>query len=106
MLIERDGRLFVQGAMTMAQAATLVVEGEAVCAKSDCIVDLAEVTAADSSAVAVVLGWLRCSKEAGRSIRIMNPPPSFSSLSALYGVDELLAPFMGLAESKAHDGHA
>lgn len=94
MLVERDGRLFVQGAMTMAQAAALLTAGESRCSAADWIVDLAEVEQADSSALAVVLAWLRSAKASGRSLQIANPPPAFSSLSALYGVDDLLAVFM------------
>lgn len=93
MLIERDGRWFVQGAMTMDQAAALLEQGEAVCS-TDCTIDLAEVSTADSSAVAVVLGWVRRAREAGKTLQVLNPPAAFVSLADLYGVDELLLPFV------------
>lgn len=100
MLIERDGRWFVQGAMTMTQAASLLAQGDELCAKADCTIDLCDVSSADSSAVAVVLGWVRRAREAGLRLQVLNPPPSFVSLAALYGVDELLMPFMGSSADK------
>ncbi|WP_018609663.1 STAS domain-containing protein [Uliginosibacterium gangwonense] len=94
MLNERDGRLYVAGAMTMHQAAALLALGEERCTQGDCIIDLAEVESADSSAIAVVLGWVRRAHTTGRKVQVLNPPQSFVSLAALYGVDQLLAPYV------------
>lgn len=53
-------------------------------------IDLSEVTEADSSAVAVLLAWVRAAQEQGRTVTIVNSPDSVRSLAALYGVAELL----------------
>ena len=106
MLVERDGRLFVQGAMTMVQAAALLAAGESRCAAADWIIDLVEVEQADSSALAVVLAWLRSAKASGRCLQIANPPLAFSSLSVLYGVDGLLAAFLHGGSDRVSDARA
>ena len=104
MLKEREGRWFVQGAMTMEHAAVLLEQGCRVCAGADCCIDLAEVGGADSSSIAVVLGWVRQSRESGRKLRVLNPPKAFVSLAALYGVDELLGSYVALdSESREHE---
>lgn len=104
MLIEREGRWFVQGAMTMDQAAGLLEQGAQLCEAADRVFDLGEVTLADSSAIAVVLGWLRRARTAGKTIQVWNPPAAFVSLADLYGVDELLKAFVMPAGSQ--DTHA
>ncbi len=100
MLIEREGRWFVQGPMTMDQAAGLLEQGALLCDGGDRIFDLAEVTVADSSAIAVVLGWLRRARAGGKTAQVWNPPAAFVSLADLYGVDELLKAFIVPAASK------
>jgi len=103
MMIERDGRLFVEGAMTMNQAASLLSEGEKLCAAADSVIDLKEVTVADSSALAVLIGWVRHAQAMGRHIKVANPPQSMLSLASLYGVDEMLAAFWANSENKVAD---
>lgn len=104
MLKEREGRWFVQGAMTMENAAVLLEQGCRVCAGADCCIDLSEAGAADSSSVAVVLGWARQSRESGRRLQVLNPPKAFVSLATLYGVDELLHAYVALdSEARAHE---
>lgn len=56
----------------------------------DCRVDLAAVTAADSSAVAVLLAWQRAAKARGAALTLHNMPASLDSLMALYDVRSLL----------------
>lgn len=96
MLNERDGRLFVQGDMTMNQAAALLAAGEARCKQGEVVVDMSEVASADSAAIAVVLGWIRRAQAAGHRVQVHRPPQSFISLAALYGVEQLLAPYVVL----------
>lgn len=106
MLIEREGRWFVQGAMTMDQAAGLLEQGALLCEAADRVFDLADVTVADSSAIAVVLGWLRRARTAGKAVQVWNPPAAFVSLADLYGVDELLKAFVVPAGSRdAYGAH-
>jgi phospholipid transport system transporter-binding protein len=80
----------VSGPMTMPGAAMLLVEGEAAIASSASAFDLAAVTEMDSSCLAVVFGWMRAAKAAGKSLRLLNPPQNLLSLAEVYGVADLL----------------
>ena len=90
MISEREGRLFVTGAMNQQTAAELTPEGERFAVAGNFVFDLAEVAAVDSSALAVVLAWMRAAKSAGKTIHIVNAPGAFLSLASLYGVTEVL----------------
>jgi phospholipid transport system transporter-binding protein len=83
-------RVEVSGPMTMAGAVTLLAEGEAAVASNASVFDLAAVTEMDSSCLAVVFGWMRAAKAAGKPLHLLNPPQNMLSLAAVYGVAELL----------------
>ncbi|MGK7297400.1 MAG: STAS domain-containing protein [Candidatus Wenzhouxiangella sp. M2_3B_020] len=53
-------------------------------------IDLADLEAADSSAVALLLEWQSWARGAGNSIRFANPPESLRTLAGLSQVDEML----------------
>lgn len=53
-------------------------------------IDLAALTAADSSAVALLLEWLSWARRGGDSIDFANPPESMRTIAALSDVDGLL----------------
>ena len=80
----------VSGPMTLSVATALLAEGEAAIAGNASAFDLAAVTEMDSSCLAVVFGWTRAAKEAGKSLRLLNPPQNLLSLAAVYGVADLL----------------
>lgn len=54
------------------------------------VIDLAQVSRVDSSAVAVLLAWQRAALERSVPLRFTNPPVSLASLATLYGVADLL----------------
>jgi phospholipid transport system transporter-binding protein len=82
--------LQVSGAMTLKSAAKLLAEGNAALKNPETVFDLEKVDAVDSSAIAVIFGWLREAREQGKSLRIAHPPKELLSLAAVYGVSELL----------------
>jgi phospholipid transport system transporter-binding protein len=84
------GSLRVTGPMVIATAAELKAAGMSALAGDATTVDLSQVTDADSSAVAVLLAWVRSAQERQRAISIVNSPESVRSLAALYGVADLL----------------
>jgi phospholipid transport system transporter-binding protein len=53
-------------------------------------IDLAQLTAVDSAAVATLLAWRRAAKARGVSLSYKNIPANLSSLADLYGVADLL----------------
>lgn len=82
--------MVVSGEMTLPGAAELLAEGSAVLTSAETLFDLAEVTAVDSSAIAVIFGWLRAARLQGKAVRVVHPPKELLSLADVYGVTELL----------------
>lgn len=80
----------VSGAMTLPQARDLLTTGNSLLKADTTLFDLSAVAAVDSSALAVIFGWLRQANALNRQIRISRPPQDLLSLAALYGVTELL----------------
>lgn len=90
-MIRRDGdRLVVEGAVTMEEVPGLLAQGLMLLDRGETRIDLAGVTAADSSAVALLLEWLRAAQRGGGRIVYLNLDNSLKSLADLYGVTELL----------------
>jgi phospholipid transport system transporter-binding protein len=53
-------------------------------------VDLAQVEAADSAAVSLLLAWLRNAQRNGATLAFVNVPENLRSLAVLYGVADSL----------------
>ena len=90
-MIEREAqRLLVTVPMTMANAPQLLEAGRAALQPGEQIFDLARVGNADSSAIAVMLGWLRVADHSRSTVKFAHIPPGVRSLAELYGISELL----------------
>lgn len=83
-------RVEVSGPMTMAGASVLLAEGEAAISASASVFDLSAVTEMDSSCLAVIFGWMRAARDAGKTVTLANPPQNLLSLAEVYGVSDLL----------------
>lgn len=79
----------VTAPMTYATAAELLARGKALISGGETVFDLAGVNAADSAALAVILGWQRSAADKGQ-VRLTNLPANIRSLAELYGVADLL----------------
>lgn len=93
-MIERTGnRLQVSGDVTMATVNALFKEGLNLslngAADNGVIVDFARLGKVDSSAVSLMLAWLRETQRSNASLKFANVPANLSSLANLYGVAEL-----------------
>lgn len=97
------GRLSVHVPVNMDTAAVVLSAAAVHVRAGTCVLDLAAVPAVDSAALSVVLGLLRISRETGQHFSIVGAPAAFSSLAALYGVDELLSDYL---LTPAHPAHA
>lgn len=93
-MIEKDGNRYrVTAPMLIANARALletgcaIVRGESVNGLS---IDLSAVQDVDSSALAVIFGWMRIANTRGTKLRVANPPASLLSLAGLYGVSDTL----------------
>jgi len=90
MIDRRDGRLWVTVPMVMVNASGLLEAGRAAFKDGRELIDFAEVAEADSSALAVMLGWLRAAQAEKRGLAFANVPVGVRALADLYGVAELL----------------
>lgn len=89
--IERvDGRFRVRGPMTLTTVQTLLDQSKDIFSGTDLRIDLSGVSEADSSAAALMLGWVRDATARGASICFENLTQNLRTLISLYDVGELL----------------
>ena len=90
-MIERDGeRLLIRAPLTMSYARSLLEAGRAAMQPGVQVFDFSGVTEADSSAIAVMLGWLRSASISRSTVKFAQIPTGVRSLAELYGVSDLL----------------
>ena len=90
-MIEREAqRLVVKVPMVMANARNLLEAGRTALQPGEQTFDFKQVADADSSAVAVMLGWLRVANRSRSTVKFAHIPTGVRSLAELYGVTELL----------------
>ena len=90
-MIRREGeRMFVSGAATLDGVAGLLEQGREQILGGARIVDLGEVTEMDSSALAVLLAWLRDARSRNRELAFTRLPEGLAAIAWLYGVADLL----------------
>lgn len=90
-MIERHADcLRVTAPMVMDNARGLLEAGRSAFSGNREVVDLGGVTEVDSSALAVMLGWLRAAEGRGAQVVFANLPASVRSLAELYGLTDLL----------------
>ena len=90
MIRREDARILLSGPLTLANVAQVLEEGRRHLAEGAATVDLAGVSELDSSAIALLLAWMREAKAAGRAIAFANLPESLQTIARLYGVQDLL----------------
>lgn len=83
-------RMVVSGPLTLEGAAAALRQGNQAIAAGARTVDLAGVAELDSSALALLLAWLREARRHRRELTIANLPQGLSTIARLYGVAELL----------------
>jgi phospholipid transport system transporter-binding protein len=88
-----ENRVEIGGSLTLDGATAVLEEGRAALARlpaGDAVIDLGQVSAVDSAALAVVFAWLRDAQVAKRALSFASPPQQLLSLAAVYGVSDLL----------------
>ncbi|MDB5799109.1 MAG: hypothetical protein JWL63_48 [Rhodocyclales bacterium] len=91
LIVENAGMLSIQTAVNMDTAAAVLAAAEPYVRARNCVLDWAAVPAVDSSALSVLLSLLRIAMETRHRLAVVNTPPAFNSLAALYGVDAIIA---------------
>ena len=90
-VVRRDGeQLRVSGALTLSTVAAALAQGNAAIAEGARTVDLGEVGELDSSALALLLAWLREAKRRDATLAFTRLPEGLTAIARLYGVAELL----------------
>jgi phospholipid transport system transporter-binding protein len=93
-VIVREGdRYFIEGALTMGTVQTALAEGHQLFNGPQVQVDLGRVTEVDSSAVSLLLEWMRAASRGGWTMRYTDFNTNLKSLAVLYGVSGL---FLGV----------
>lgn len=89
--MQRDGdSLRVSGRLTMNSIGASFTEAMQPLEGKDWKVDLAQVEAADSAAVSLLLGWMRNAQRHEAMLTFINVPDNLRSLADLYGVADAL----------------
>jgi phospholipid transport system transporter-binding protein len=92
-MIVPDGDNYrIQGRITIANANALLTEGLKLFVRDGLVVDLSQLEEVDSSAVSLVLEWLREAQRNQRKLRFSNLPDNLKSLATLYSVLDLIQP--------------
>ena len=89
MIVRQGNRYLIEGPVTLDNVGTLLAEGAAF-EGDGVIVDLAGVTGADSSALSLLLEWVRRFSGSGRQISFANMSPNLRSMADLYGIADLI----------------
>ncbi|MEW9898878.1 STAS domain-containing protein [Chitinivorax sp. PXF-14] len=83
-------RIKLSGDLTYREARLVMARVVEQLAVPETVLDLAEVNEVDSSAIALVLAWLRRAEEQSIVLRCENVPANLRSLAALYGVEAIV----------------
>ncbi|MFZ0105886.1 MAG: STAS domain-containing protein [Thiobacillus sp.] len=85
-----DRQCRLQGALTVDNAAGLLVQLKPHLERGIGTLDLSAVEQVDSAALALIFSSLRQSRAAGHELRLAGLPANIMTLAELYGVAELL----------------
>lgn len=89
--IFREGdRVIVDGAVTVDNVVALTQKGIALFEGRSLTIDLEKVTEVDSTAISMLLEWLRSVRHNSDSLQIINAPKNLNSLIQLYGVADMI----------------
>lgn len=90
MIKQQGDRYLIEGAVTLDTVTGLLAEGIGSFEGDRPIVDFSKVNAADSSALSLMLEWVRQFRRRGRDIAFVNLNANLTSLSNLYGIADLI----------------
>jgi phospholipid transport system transporter-binding protein len=83
-------RMQLQGSLTMRTVGKLYGSGLQLQGASSLVVDLSQVAEVDSSAVSLMLSWLREAQRNNVNLCFSHVPDNLLSLARLYGIAEIL----------------
>lgn len=90
MVLRNGDKFSVQGPVTIVNVVAVIAQGVALFDRDELVIDLAQVSEVDSSAVSMLLEWQREASRSKRRLRFANMPENLQSLARLYGVSEII----------------
>ncbi len=90
MMQVENGQLQMTGQLTGATVPDIFSVGLQHLARGDMRADFSRVEVADSTAIAMLLGWLRAAQRYKHSLHVTGLPAELLSLATLYGVADFL----------------
>lgn len=90
MIICDDEKMIVQGPVTIDNVVDMTERGKTLFDRPRRVVDLKEITRVDSSAISMMLEWLRTARHQGCQLQFTNLPSNLESLVQLYGIAEMI----------------
>jgi phospholipid transport system transporter-binding protein len=92
MIVEDGDNYRIQGGITIANANAVLMEGQKLFVRDGLVVDLSQLDEVDSSAISLLLEWLRDAQRNQRKLSFTNLPDNLKSLATLYSVLDLIQP--------------
>ncbi len=90
-IIQNNEQWLISGDVVFANASKLLSESLGLNFMQLTVIDFAQVTDVDTSAISLMLEWERRANAQKASIQYINLSPNLLSLTTLYGVDEIIA---------------
>ena len=91
-ITQNENRWDIAGDIVMSNANSLLKLSQGlVLADNNAVVDFAKVAEVDTAAVSLILEWQRRSVVESKQISFVNLPKNLTTLTALYGVAELIS---------------
>lgn len=91
MIVHGANRIKLLGPLTAKEVSGLFAEGAPSFEGGECIVDFAGVESIDSTALGLLLSWLRAAQRAQAKLTLTNVPSNLRSLASTYGVATALS---------------
>ena len=89
--MSKPSHIAIKGDLTMNRIAAVMKRVATMPKKHDVVIDLKDVSDADSSAVAFLLNAIRIGRENGSTVRFADVPASIMTLADIYGLRAVLA---------------
>lgn len=90
-ITQNGSRWDVTGDILMDNANTLLKLSKGLALSEQTVVDFAKVVEVDTAAVSLILEWQRRAAAEGKQVSFEHLPKSLNSLTALYGVDDMIS---------------
>ena len=85
-----DNRWNVNGDVIIGRVASILEASKFLSIAQNTTIDFANVTDIDTSTISLILEWQRRAQRENQQLKFVNLPANLTSLTQLYGVDELI----------------